>query len=282
MSALRQGLSEAGYVEGRNVTVEYRWAEGQYNRFPALADDLVHRQADVIAAFGGTASVLAAKAATSSIPIAFITAADPVKLGLVASLNRPGGNLTGVTILSVELGAKLFEMLHELVPKATVVALLVNPTNPIAETLSRDAAASARMLGLELHVLNASSERDFETVFASGVQLRAGALVIGPDAFFTSRRKQLAALALRHVVPAIYETREFAEAGGLMSYGPSIRDGWRLVGVYVGRILKGEKPADLPVQQVTKVELVVNLKTANALGIEVPGSLLARADEVIE
>ncbi|HEV2549522.1 MAG TPA: ABC transporter substrate-binding protein [Stellaceae bacterium] len=282
MRALRQGLSEAGYVEGRNVTIEYRGAEGQYDRFPALAGDLVRRRVDVIAAFGSTAAVLAAKAATSSIPIAFITAADPVKLGLVASLNRPGGNLTGVAILSVELGAKLFEVLHELVPKATVVALLINPTNPFAETLSRDAAAVARRLGLELHVLNASSERDFDTVFATGVQLRAGALVIGPDSFFTNSSKQLAALALHRVVPAIYWAREFAEAGGLVSYGPSDREALRLEGVCAGRLLKGEKPADLPVQQVTKVELVINLKTAKALGIEIPGSLLARADEVIE
>jgi putative tryptophan/tyrosine transport system substrate-binding protein len=280
--ALRQGLSEAGYVEGRNVTIEYRGAEGQYERLPALAADLVRRQVDVIAAYGGTASVLAAKAATSSIPIAFMTAADPVKFGFVASLNRPGGNLTGVTILSVEVGAKLFELLHELAPRATVVALLVNPTSPLTETLSTNAQAAARALGLELHVLNASTERDFDTIFATWVQLRAGALVIGPDPFFTNSSAQLAALALRHVVPAIHEAREFAEAGGLVSYGPRISDAWRVAGVYAGRILKGEKPADLPVQQVTKVELIINLKTAKTLGIDIPPSLLARADEVIE
>jgi putative tryptophan/tyrosine transport system substrate-binding protein len=282
MRALRQGLGEAGYVEGRNMVIEYRGAEGQYDRFPALAADLVRRQVDVIAAFGGTGSVLAAKVATSSIPITFVTAVDPVEFGLVTSLNRPGGNLTGVTILSVEVGAKLFELLHELVPRATVAALLVNPTSPLTETLSTNARAAARTLGLELHVLNASSERDFDTVFATGVQLRAGAFVIGPDTFFTNSSAQLAALALRHAVPAIYAAREFAEAGGLISYGPSIRDADRLTGIYAGRILKGEKPADLPVQQVTKVELIINLKTAKALGLDVPPSLLARADEVIE
>ncbi|HYM02690.1 MAG TPA: ABC transporter substrate-binding protein [Stellaceae bacterium] len=282
MRALSQGLGEAGYVEGRNMAIEYRGAEGQYDRFPALAADLVRRQVDVIVALGGTGSVLAAKAATSSIPVAFVTSVDPVEFGLVASLNRPGGNLTGVTILSVEVGAKLFELLHELVPKATIVALLVNPTSPLTETLSTNARAAARALGLELHVLDASSERDFDTVFATGVQLRAGALVIGPDIFFTNSSAQLAALARRHAVPAIFWSREFAEAGGLMSYGPSIRDAYRLASIYAGRILKGEKPAELPVQQVTRVELVVNLKTAKALDLEIPVSLLARADEVIE
>jgi putative ABC transport system substrate-binding protein len=282
MRALRQGLSEAGYVEGRNVTVEYRGAEGQYDRLPALAADLVRRQVDVIAALGGTASALPAKAATSSIPIVVSVAVDPVEYGLVSSLSRPGGNLTGVTILSVELGSKLFELLHQLLPAATVMALIVNPTSPYAETLLRDAQTAVRALGLQLHVLHASSERDFDSVIATGVQLRAGALVIGPDPLFTNSSKQLAALALRHAMPAIYATREFALAGGLIGYGPSIADSWRLMGVYTGRILKGEKPADMPVQQVTKVELVINLKTAKTLGIEVPGSLLARADEVIE
>jgi putative ABC transport system substrate-binding protein len=280
--ALRQGLSEAGYDEGRNVTIEYRGAEGQYDRLSALAADLVRRQVDVIAAIGGTASVLAAKAATSSIPIAFTTAVDPVKFGFVANLNRPGGNLTGVSILSVELGAKLFEMLHELVPRATVVALLVNPASPFAETLSRDAKAAAGAFGLQLHVLQASTQRDFDPVFTTLVELRAGALVIGGDALFGSHKEQLAGLALRHLVPAIEPSREFAEAGGLLGYGPSLRDAWRLAGVYAGRILKGEKPADMPVQQVTKVELVINLNTAKALGLEIPPSLLARADEVIE
>jgi putative tryptophan/tyrosine transport system substrate-binding protein len=280
--AFRQGLSEGGYVEGKNVAIEYRWAEGQYDRFPALAADLVRRQVDVIAAFGGTASALPAKAATSSIPIVFSVAVDPVEFGLVDSLNRPGGNITGVTLLSVVLGPKLLELLHELVPTATVMALLVNPTSPLAETLVRDAQAAARTLGLRLHVLHASIERDFDSVFAALIQLRAGALVIGADAFFTNRSEQLAALALRHAVPAIYAIREFTEAGGLISYGPSIADSWRLMGIYTGRILKGEKPADLPVQQVTKVELVINLKAAKALGVTFPLTLLGRADEVIE
>jgi putative tryptophan/tyrosine transport system substrate-binding protein len=280
--AFRQGLNEAGFAEGQNVAIEYRWADGQYDRFPALAADLVRRQVDVIAAFGGTASALPAKAATTSIPIVFSVAGDPVEFGLVDSLNRPGGNITGVAILSQTLGPKLLELLHALVPKATVIALLLNPTSPLANTLLRDAQAAAGTLGLQLQVLHASTERDFDTVFATLVQLRASALAIGADALFTNHSEQLAALALRHAVPAIYATREFAVAGGLLGYGPSIADSWRLMGIYTGRILNGEKPADLPVQQVTKVELVVNLKIAKALGIDVPQSLLARADEVIE
>jgi putative tryptophan/tyrosine transport system substrate-binding protein len=280
--ALRQGLSEVGYIEGRNVAIEYRWAEGQYDRIPALAADLVRRQVDVIAALGGTSSAQAAKAATTSIPIVFQTGVNPIEFGLVTSLNRPGGNLTGVTILSMELGAKLFELLHQLVPTASVMALLVNPTSPYAETLSRDAQAAARALGLQLHVLHASTERDFDTVFATLVQLGARALVMGTDVLFTNNSDKLAALALHHAVPAIYSIREFAEAGGLIGYGPSIAAAWRLTGIYAGRILNGEKPADLPVQQVTKVELVINLKTAKALGLEIPPTLLARADKVIE
>jgi putative ABC transport system substrate-binding protein len=278
--AFRQGLGETGYVEGRNVTIEYRWADGQYDRLPALAADLVRRQVAVIAA--NNPAALPAKAATTTIPIVFTVGLDPVAVGLVASLNRPGGNLTGTTSLNVEIGPKRLELLHELIPAATVVALLVNPANPNAETLSRELEAAARTLGLKLHVLHASTERDFDTVFATLARLRASALVIGPDALFNSRSEQLAALTLRHRVPTITQYREFAAAGGLMSYGGSITDTFHLVGVYTGRILKGEKPADLPVTQSTKVELIINLKTAKALGITVPLPLIGCADEVIE
>ena len=278
--AFRQGLSETGYIEGRNVAVEYRWADEQYDRLPALAADLVRRQADVIAA--NQISAEAAKAATGTIPIVFTTALDPVQLGLVAALNRPGGNLTGVTTLNVELLPKRIELLHQLRPAATDVALLVNPTNPSAEALSRDSHAAARSLGLQLHVLEASSESDFELVFTILTRMHAGGLVIGPDPFFVGRSARLAALALRQAVPTVFEFRQFVAAGGLMSYGGSLTDVYRLAGVYVGRVLKGEKPADLPVHQSTKVELMINLKTARALGLEMPPTLLARADEVIE
>jgi putative ABC transport system substrate-binding protein len=279
--AFRQGLSETGHVEGRNVMIEYRWAEGQLDRQPALAADLVRRQVAVIVV-NGLRGTRAAKAATAAIPIVFSGGFEPVEFGLVASLSRPGGNLTGVTTLGVELGSKRLELLHELVPAATIIALLVNPGNPNAETLSRDAQAAARALGLQLHVLHAGTERDFDPVFATLVQLRAGGLVIGNDGLFNSRTEQLGALTARHAVPTIFQFHEFAAAGGLMSYGGSITDSFRLVGVYAGRILKGEKPADLPVQQATKVELVINLKTAKALGINIPMPLLGRADEVIE
>ena len=278
--AFRQGLSETGYIEGRNVAVEYRWADEQYDRLPALAADLVRRQADVIAA--NQISAEAAKAATSTIPIVFTTALDPVQLGLVAALNRPGGNLTGVTTLNVELLPKRIELAHQLNPTATDVALLVNPTNPSAKALSRDAHAAARALGLRLQVVEASSESDFETAFTTLTRMHAGGLVIGPDPFFVGRSAQLAALALREAVPTVFEFRQFVAAGGLMSYGGSLTEVYRLAGVYVGRVLKGEKPAELPVHQSTKVELMINLKTAQALGIEVPPTLLARADEVIE
>jgi putative ABC transport system substrate-binding protein len=281
VAAFHHGLKEAGYVEGQNVAIEYRWAQGQYDRLPALAADLVGRQVAVIAA-GTNPAAPAAKVATAKIPIVFTTGLDPVQAGLVASLNRPGGNLTGVTALAVEVGPKGLELLHDLVPAATVIALLVNPTNPSAEALSRDLQTAARTLGLQLHILRASTERDFDRVFATFRQLRAGGLVIGTDGFFNTQSEQLATLTVRHAVPAIFPYRDFIAAGGLMSYGVSIRDLYRLVGIYTGRILKGEKPADLPVQQVTKLELVINLKTAKALGIVFPPTLLARADEVIE
>jgi ABC-type uncharacterized transport system substrate-binding protein len=282
LGGFRQGLKDAGYVEGENVAIEYRWADNQTDRLPALAADLVHRQVSVIAATSTPAAV-AAKAATTTIPIVFEIGSDPIQLGLVASLSRPGGNITGATQLVQEVTPKMLELLHELLPTAHVMALLVNPTAPaLAQTYTSTVLAAAHTLGLELHVLDASSERDFDGVFAKLIELRAGGLVIGAEALFTSHSEQLAALAVHHRVPTIYKGREFAAAGGLMSYGSDIRDSYRLAGIYTGRVLKGEKPADLPVQQATKVELFINLKTAKALGITVPLPLSGRADEVIE
>jgi putative ABC transport system substrate-binding protein len=280
--AFRQGLSESGYVEGSNVAIEYRWADGQYDRLPVLVADLIRRQVTVIAA-NSPAPVMAAKAATTTIPIVFATGYDPVAAGLVASLARPGGNLTGVTTLTAEVGPKRVELLHEMMPAATSIALLVNPAaGSLGELITTDLQTAARKRGLQFHVLHANTVRDFDTVFATLAQLRASGLVIGSDPFFNSQSEQLAALAIRHAVPAIYQYREFANAGGLMSYGGSLTDMYRQVGVYTGRILKGEQPADLPVQQTTKVELLINLRTAKALGLDVPATLLARADEVIE
>ena len=279
VSAFRQGLSETGYVEGRNVAIEWRWAEGQYDGLPALIADLIHSKVNVIAATG-TSAALPAKAAITTIPIVFTTAADPVQLGLVGSLGRPGGNITGATQLNVEVAPKRLELLHEVIPTATAVAVLLNPSNPNGELTWGRLQPAAGVLGIKLHRLHAGS--DFAAVFATLLQMRADALVISPDSLFTSRAEELAALALRHRVPAIYQYPEFTAAGGLMSYGGSIWDSYYRAGVYVGRILKGEKPADLPVQQSTKVELIINLKTARALGLIVPLPLLGRADEVIE
>jgi putative tryptophan/tyrosine transport system substrate-binding protein len=283
LRTFRQGLKEAGYVEGQNVRIEYRWAEGQNDRLSGLAAQLVQRQVTVLAAAGGTPSALVAKAATATIPIVFGVAVDPVEAGLVASLNRPGGNLTGVTNLNAEMGPKRIELLHELLPAVTVVAVLVDPTNPtLTAAFLRDLQPAADTFGLQLDVLQASSERDLDAVFATLVERRAGALIIGPSAFFAPRGEKLGALTAGHAVPTIFQYRAFAAAGGLMSYGSDEADYYRLFGIYVGRILKGEKPADLPVQQATKVELIINLKTARALGLTVPLPLLGRADEVIE
>ena len=282
LAAFRQGLKDNGFVEGQNVAIEYRFAGNQNERLPALAADLVHRQVAVIAATT-TPAALAAKAATATIPIVFELGADPVQLGLVPNLNRPGANVTGVTQLNTEVAPKRLELLHELIPTTSLMALLLDPTDPTnADTQSTSVLSAAQRLGLKVHVLNASSERDFDRVFASVMQLRAGGLVIGAHGFFTARSEQLGALAARHAVPAAYENREFVAAGGLVSYGGGISDAYRLAGVYAARILKGEKPAELPVQQSTKVEMFLNLKAAKALGITVPLPLLGRADEVIE
>jgi ABC-type uncharacterized transport system substrate-binding protein len=282
VAAFRQGLSETGYVEGQNVAIEYRWAEGRYDRLPALAADLVGRKVDVIATSGGTSPALAAKGATSTIPIVFETGADPVEKGLVASFARPGGNLTGFSILTAELMPKRFELISEMVPQAKMIALLANPNNLAAERMMRDVQEAARAKGVQLHILKTGAEDEFEAAFAALVQSHAGALLVGNDPFFFSRRKELVALAARHAVPAMYEWREFVEAGGLISYGTSFAAVNRQVGVYAGKILKGAKPADLPIQQPTRFELIINLSTAKALGLTVPHSILARAHEVIE
>ncbi len=281
VAAFHQGLSEAGYVEGQNLTIEYRWAEGRYDRLPAFAVDLVRRKVDVILTSGGNAPGLAAKNATSTIPIIFVTG-DPLEVGLVASLGRPGGNLTGVAMLTVELTPKRFELLSELVPLARVIALLVNPINPNSERITAEVQEAARGKGVQLLVLKASNKNEIDAAFAALVQQHAGAMVVDADAFLTGQRAQLVALASNNALPAIYGWREFAASGGLISYGTSLTAVYRLAGNYVGKILKGAKPADLPVQQPTKFELVINLKTARTLGLTVPPALLTSADEVIE
>jgi len=281
VAAFRQGLKEVGYVDGQNATIEYRWAEGHYDRLPALAADLIQRKVTVIAATT-TPAARAAKAATSTVPIVFTTADDPIRLGLVASLNRPGGNVTGVSNLLVDLGSKQLGLLRELAPGTTAIAVLVNPNFPGTERQLRDVEAAARVLGLQSIILRASSEREIETAFAIMVRQSGVALLVGADPFFLQRREQVVALAARHALPAIYPVREFAVVGGLMSYGSDFADSYRQVGIYTGRIVKGEKPADLPVQRSTKFEFVINFKTAKALGLDVPNSMQLLADEVIE
>jgi putative ABC transport system substrate-binding protein len=282
LHGFRKGLAEAGYVEGRNVAIEYRWAEDELDRLPALADDLARREIAVIATSGHVLGALAAKAATRTIPIVFLTGSDPVAVGLVSSLSRPGGNLTGVTTLSVELEPKRLELLHEVVPKATTIGALVNPNNPNAETQSRDIEATARTFGVKAYILNASTEDDFNAVFGRLDQLQAGGLVIASDGIFITHSERLAALAVRYGMPSIFQFRPFAAAGGLMSHGGSLFELYRQTGIYTARILKGEKPSDLPVQQVTRVELIINVKTGKALNLTIPPTLLARADEIIE
>jgi len=282
VAAVRQGLIKAGYVEGRNVAFEYRWAEHHNERLPALAADLVHREVRVIASIGGITAALAAKSSTTTIPIVFEIGGDPIRTGLVSSLNRPGGNITGVTILIGTLMAKLFQIMHETVPKATLIGFIVNPANADAQIQTKDALTAAQSVGQNLAVIQARTDRELDAAFATLAETRADALVVAADPFLLTRRDKLVELAARHKMPTIYPLSEFVAAGGLMSYGAGIADAHRIVGMYVGRILSGEKPADLPVQQATKVELVINLKTAKVLGLEIPLSLLGRADEVIE
>ena len=281
LAAFRRGLSETGYIEGQNLLIEYRWAEDRYDRLPALAADLIGRKVDVIAS-GGTPSTLAARNATATIPIVFMAGGDPVELGLVANFARPGGNLTGFSIASAELMPKRFELLSELIPEVKVMALLVNPNNSTTERIVKDMEEAGRVKGVRLYILNAEAEGEFETAFASLVQLHVGALLVSTDSFFFNRRHQLVALTSRYAIPAIYDWRDFVASGGLISYGTSLPAVFRQVGTYVGQILNGAKPADLPVQQPTTFELVINLKTAKSLGLTIPQSILARADEVIE
>jgi putative tryptophan/tyrosine transport system substrate-binding protein len=282
LAGFHEGLREGGFIEGQNVTIEYRWANGQYQRLPELAADLVRRHVALIAA-GSTPAALAAKAATTTIPIVFEMAGDPVRIGLVAGLDRPGGNVTGVANMNIQMTPKRLQLLHEAVPSAKVMALLVNPANStVAETQSREAFSVAPTLGVDLHVLHASTERDLDAVFANLIQSRAGGLVIAAEPLFSSLNKQFAELTVRHAVPAITGGRDFAAAGGLLSYGADTRQAYRLAGIYTGQVLKGEKPANLPIQQSTKVELVINLKTAKVLGLDIPNTLIGRADEVIE
>jgi len=281
VTSFRQGLKEAGYVDGYNVAIEFRWAEGHYDQLPAMAADLVRRQVAVIVT-GGTPAAFAAKEATSTIPTVISVGVDPVQLGLVGSLNRPGGNVTGTAVLTVELGAKKLEMLHELLPTAAAIVLLVNPTNPNVESETRVVQDAARLLGLHLHVLHASTESQIDAAFGAVVELRASALIVGVEPFLNDSRAQIVALAARYAVPAVYGVRDFVTAGGLMSYGTDLVDIYRQSGIYAGKILKGARPADLPVQQLTKVALVINLKTAKTLGLTIPTTLLGRADEVIE
>jgi putative tryptophan/tyrosine transport system substrate-binding protein len=282
VNAFRSGLGEVGYFEGKNVTIEYRWAEGRYDRLPALASELVNRQVSVIAATGGDVSALAAKAATTTIPIVFTAGGDAVKIGLVSSFNKPGGNITGVNLFFTEMGAKRLELLRLLVPNATAIAMLVNPNNPTSSTDQKDVQAGARSIGAQVSIFTASRESDFEQAFAKIAEQKMSALLIGDDPFLMSQRDQLVRLSAHHAIPTIAFSREFTDAGGLMSYGTSIINGYRQTGFYVGRILKGDKASGLPVLQPTKFELVINLKTAKALGLEIPPTLLARADEVIE
>jgi putative tryptophan/tyrosine transport system substrate-binding protein len=282
IAAVKEGLRQTGYVEGRNVAIEYRWAEGQYDRLPQQAIELVDRGIAVIVLVGGGPTTAAAKAATATIPIVFVTGEDPVKSGAVASLNRPGGNATRVSLLTVAMEAKRLQLLHELMPNAAVVAIIVNPNNPQADEQLQELQAAARTLGVQVEAFKAGTPSEIDAAFAKLVERRASALHIAADAFFNTRREQFVVLSARHALPAIFHFREFAAAGGLMSYGPSLTDAYRQEGIYVGRILKGEKPAEMPVQQAVKIELVINMQTARALGLTVPLPLLGRADEVIE